>query len=68
MLASVGRPDDEPEEEEELEVYVDSKGHACRAYGVAFGVKVVVIRPDGVVGGLLKGADGVKRYFAKIFT
>lgn len=48
------------------EVYSDSQGHAQRVYGVDAGVKVVIIRPDGVVGGLLKTTEGVQKYFSKI--
>ncbi|VDB88577.1 unnamed protein product [Peniophora sp. CBMAI 1063] len=51
-----------------VDVYTDSQGHAQRAYGVEAGVKVAVIRPDGVVGGLLKGSGGLQKYFSKIFT
>ncbi|KZV71983.1 hypothetical protein PENSPDRAFT_751360 [Peniophora sp. CONT] len=46
----------------------DAEGHAQRAYGVNEGIKVAVIRPDGVVGALLKGARGLNEYFSKIFT
>ncbi|KZV73414.1 hypothetical protein PENSPDRAFT_682895 [Peniophora sp. CONT] len=56
------------EAKETLGSYVDTKGHAHRAYGSASGVQVVIIRPDGVVGGLLKSAAGIRNYFAKIFA
>ncbi|KZV61628.1 hypothetical protein PENSPDRAFT_693241 [Peniophora sp. CONT] len=49
-------------------VYTDSQGHAQRAYGVEAGVKIATVRPDGVVGGLLKGTDGIQQYFTKIFA
>ncbi|KAI0032218.1 FAD binding domain-containing protein [Vararia minispora EC-137] len=49
-------------------VLVDTMGHAARAYDVDTGVKVVVIRPDGVVGALLKTNSGVEKYFSKIFA
>lgn len=52
--------------EQDESVYTDSQGHAQRAYGVEAGVKVAIVRPDGVVGGLLKGAEGVSKYFSKI--
>ncbi|VDB83356.1 unnamed protein product [Peniophora sp. CBMAI 1063] len=46
----------------------DVEGHARRAYDAEEGVKVAVIRPDGVVGALLKDASGLALYFSKIFT
>ncbi|VDB99722.1 unnamed protein product [Peniophora sp. CBMAI 1063] len=49
------------------DVYVDTQENAHRAYGSSAGVSIAIIRPDGVVGGLLKGADGVQKYFAKLF-
>ncbi|KZV68142.1 hypothetical protein PENSPDRAFT_744267 [Peniophora sp. CONT] len=49
-------------------VLVDGEGHAHRAYGAEADVGIVVVRPDGVVGALLKGADGVGKYFSNIFV
>ncbi|KAG1870118.1 FAD binding domain-containing protein [Suillus subalutaceus] len=49
-------------------VLVDREGYAYSAYLVeADQTKVFVIRPDGVVGGIVHGAEGVKKYFSKIF-
>ncbi|KAG2358921.1 FAD binding domain-containing protein [Suillus spraguei] len=49
-------------------VLVDEEGHAYSAYLMEAGqMKVFVIRPDGVVGAIVHGAEGVKRYFSKIF-
>ena len=53
---------------ESTDVYTDSQGHAQRAYGAQAGVRVVIVRPDGVVGGLLKGVEGAQKYFSKIFA
>jgi len=51
------------------EVVVDSQGYAYRAYLAAEGgTRVVVVRPDGVVGAIVHGAEGVKRYFSNIFV
>ncbi|VDC06644.1 unnamed protein product [Peniophora sp. CBMAI 1063] len=52
----------------ELNAFVDSQGHAHRAYRVDLGVKVAIIRPDGVVGALLRGPGSIEQYFAKLFT
>jgi hypothetical protein len=50
-------------------VFVDQKGHAYSAYLVEAGqTKVFVIRPDGVVGAIVRGAEGVKKYFSGIFS
>ncbi|KZV72944.1 hypothetical protein PENSPDRAFT_649364 [Peniophora sp. CONT] len=47
---------------------VDAQGHATREYGAhAAGVAVAIVRPDGVVGALLKADEGVEEYFSRIF-
>ncbi|KAG2033494.1 FAD binding domain-containing protein [Suillus americanus] len=49
-------------------VLVDQEGHAYSAYLVESGeTKVFVIRPDGMVGAIVHGAEGVKKYFSGIF-
>ena len=53
----------------QADVVVDRGGHAYRAYLAVRGEqKVVVVRPDGVVGAIVHGAEGVGAYFAKIFV
>jgi hypothetical protein len=50
-------------------VVIDHGGHTYRAYLAVKGEKkVVVVRPDGVVGAIVHGAEGVGAYFAKIFV
>ncbi|OAX43063.1 hypothetical protein K503DRAFT_732282 [Rhizopogon vinicolor AM-OR11-026] len=50
-------------------VLLDQGGHAYSAYLVeASQTKVFVIRPDGAVGAIAHGAEGVKKYFSKIFV
>jgi hypothetical protein len=50
-------------------VLVDQEGHAYTAYLLeAAQTKVFVIRPDGVIGAIVHGAEGVKKYFSKIFV
>jgi hypothetical protein len=52
----------------EVDVVVDAAGHAYRAYLTEKGEKkVVVVRPDGVAGAIVRGAEGVKAYLGKIF-
>ncbi|KAG1793055.1 FAD binding domain-containing protein [Suillus plorans] len=49
-------------------VLVDRDGYAYSTYLVEAGqMKVFVIRPDGVIGAIVHGAEGVKRYFSNIF-
>ena len=49
-------------------VVVDRDGHARAAYPpVAKGFHIIVVRPDGVVGAVVQGAEGVQRYFDGIF-
>ncbi|KAI6096480.1 FAD binding domain-containing protein [Pisolithus croceorrhizus] len=52
----------------EVEVLVDHAGHAYRGYIVkSQEVKVVVVRPDGVVGAIVRGVTGLERYFEGVF-
>ena len=52
----------------QADVVVDRGGHAYRGYLTAKGEKrVVVVRPDGVVGAIVHGAEGVETYFSRIF-
>ena len=49
-------------------VAIDHDGHAFSAYPpVAAEFRVVVVRPDGVVGAVVRGAAGVQQYFDGIF-
>ncbi|KAG1870457.1 FAD binding domain-containing protein [Suillus tomentosus] len=49
-------------------VFVDQEGHGYSAYLVEAGqMRVFVIRPDGVIGAIVHGTEGVKRYFSGIF-
>ena len=51
------------------DIVVDAAGHAYRAYLTAKGeTRVVVVRPDGVAGAIVRGAEGVKAYVEKIFV
>lgn len=50
------------------EVLVDRAGHAYRGYVIENDeIRVVAIRPDGVVGAIVRGAEGLRRYFDGIF-
>ncbi|KAG1722264.1 FAD binding domain-containing protein [Suillus lakei] len=49
-------------------VLLDQGDHAYSAYLVeATQIKVFVIRPDGVIGAIVHGAEGVRKYFSRIF-
>ncbi|TFK48063.1 hypothetical protein OE88DRAFT_1714275 [Heliocybe sulcata] len=49
-------------------VVKDSYGYAYKFYSVdPTKTKAVIVRPDGVVGAVVKGAEGVKRYFSLVF-
>ena len=48
---------------------IDKDGHAFREYQVKpEKPTIVVIRPDGVVGGIVYGLDGLRAYFGGVFT
>lgn len=51
-------------------VVVDKEGHARVGYATAgaTGVVAIIVRPDGVVGGIVLGGDGVGQYFRGIFV
>ncbi|KAJ7248154.1 monooxygenase [Mycena haematopus] len=50
-------------------VLEDREGHAYAGYGVPVDeLTVVIVRPDGVVGAVAHGAEGVDRYFQKILS
>ncbi|KAI6021934.1 FAD binding domain-containing protein [Pisolithus marmoratus] len=52
----------------DVEVLVDQAGHAYRGYFVeGQETKVVVVRPDGVVGAVVRGVSGLVQYFEGIF-
>ncbi|KAI5982345.1 hypothetical protein EDD15DRAFT_2324671, partial [Pisolithus albus] len=52
----------------DVEVLVDQAGHAYRGYVVEEGeIKIVVVRPDGVVGAIVRGVAGLERYFDGVF-
>ncbi|KAH9910479.1 monooxygenase [Fomitopsis serialis] len=48
---------------------VDKEGHAFSAYGVSPDrPTIVAIRPDGVVGAIVFGVDGLKAYLEAVFS
>ncbi|TFY75539.1 hypothetical protein EWM64_g8472 [Hericium alpestre] len=47
----------------------DEEGHAYSAYGAMSGLgKIAVIRPDGVVGAMVGGGEGVMKYFTSVLV
>ncbi|KZT68268.1 monooxygenase [Daedalea quercina L-15889] len=49
--------------------FVDSDGHAFAAYQVSpEKPAVVIVRPDGVIGGVVYGSDGLSKYFRGVFS
>ncbi|VDB99016.1 unnamed protein product [Peniophora sp. CBMAI 1063] len=54
--------------EKEEAALVDCQGHAAHGYGVEAGVAVAIVRPDGVVGALLKAEDDADLYFSRVFS
>ncbi len=57
-----------PEVHEGTEAYHDTTGCASRAYHVdEVAVTTVVVRPDGYVGAFVHDAEGLHKYFSKVF-
>ncbi|KAJ6581423.1 FAD binding domain-containing protein [Mycena capillaripes] len=48
-------------------VLEDRAGHAYRAYALRDGCDVVVVRPDGLVGAVIRSREGLRRYFHGVF-
>ncbi|CCM05219.1 uncharacterized protein FIBRA_07429 [Fibroporia radiculosa] len=48
--------------------FIDRDGHAYTGYAVGRDMTIVIVRPDGVVGGIMWGAEGLKRYLTSVFT
>jgi len=48
-------------------VFEDRDGHAYGGYGILDNWGVVVVRPDGVIGAIVRGAEGLQRYFRGVF-
>ncbi|KAI6033347.1 hypothetical protein EDC04DRAFT_2706926 [Pisolithus marmoratus] len=52
----------------DAEVLIDQAGHAYRGYVVEEQeARVVVVRPDGVVGAIVHGVTGLEQYFEGVF-
>lgn len=49
-------------------VLLDSEEHAWSSYPTAQGAKIVVVRPDGYVGLVAKGAEGLEKYRELVFA
>ncbi|KDQ08400.1 hypothetical protein BOTBODRAFT_179892 [Botryobasidium botryosum FD-172 SS1] len=45
----------------------DKDGYARKGYDISGGAWVVIVRPDGVVGAIVKGREGAQKYFSSIF-
>lgn len=48
-------------------VMEDKDGHAYAAYPIDTACHVVIVRPDGVIGAVVRSWEGVKDYFRRIF-
>lgn len=46
----------------------DRQGHAHDAYHLTDGCCVAIVRPDGVVGAIVRGKEGLERYFKGVFS
>lgn len=58
-----------PPETDAYSIFVDSETHAYRSFGApADETTVFVIRPDGVIGAIVFGEEGVRKYFEGIFS
>lgn len=48
-------------------VLEDRLGHAFDAYSHKGQSRIVIVRPDGYVGAIARGVEGVQQYFSKVF-
>ena len=52
----------------DCDVFEDRDGHAYDAYRSAKGInEIVIIRPDGVIGAIVRDIDWLERYFTTNF-
>lgn len=49
-------------------VLEDRPGHAFDAYSLQGQSRIIVVRPDGYVGAVVRGVEGVQQYFSKVFN
>ncbi|KAJ6493618.1 FAD binding domain-containing protein [Mycena vitilis] len=49
-------------------VFEDRGGNAYRAYALRDGCDVVVVRPDGLIGAIVRSREGLRRYFRGVFA
>lgn len=47
-------------------VLVDKEEHAWKGYAVKEKLVVIIVRPDGVIGAVVHGAEGIDKYFKGI--
>jgi len=47
-------------------VLQDSDGHAYSAYPIDTACHLVIVRPDGVIGAVVRGREGMEHYFQRI--
>ncbi|KAG5653406.1 hypothetical protein H0H81_000693 [Sphagnurus paluster] len=47
--------------------FEDHGGHARSGYGISGAWGIIVVRPDGVLGAIVSGAEGLQRYFDGVF-
>lgn len=51
------------------DLVLDQEGHAYSVYHAEAGrTKVFAIRPDGVIGAIVRGVEAMKKYFSRIFV
>ena len=54
---------------DDCDVFEDRDGHAYDAYRSSKGInEIVIIRPDGVIGAIVRDIDWLERYFTTIFA
>ncbi|KAJ7583011.1 FAD binding domain-containing protein [Mycena floridula] len=49
-------------------IFTDGEGHAYQAYTTNGESRIVVVRPDGVVGAIVAGVTGLDNYLGRIFV
>ncbi|KAG6916125.1 hypothetical protein DXG01_008356 [Tephrocybe rancida] len=57
----------QPESQDVDFILEDREGHAHAGYGIQGDRGIVVVRPDGIIGAILGGSEGLQKYFHKIF-
>ncbi|KAJ6518888.1 FAD binding domain-containing protein [Mycena sanguinolenta] len=51
-----------------LDIFEDTQGHAYSSYCFQGGCNIAVVRPDGILGAVVRTPEALERYFGRVFV